>query len=165
MKRIRAGSALALILCSVPALGRADASASETAADRDAAADRQWRRKLGLNADQAARFLAALKAKDAELEPLREQLRAEMRRVQSQLNENAADKDVQETLQRLVRLRRAIAFRNDQFDAGAASFLSPTQRARLFVWRSLNACSARSAENLTGDDLQEQSSIEEVEPE
>jgi|GEM_PF-3307052 len=165
MQTILAAAALAPIFSLASAARAADAPAIETAADRDAAAGLEWKEKLGLSAEQETKFMAALKATDAELEPLRAQLRGEMRRVQSQLTENAPDKDVADTLQRLVRLRRTIAQRDEQFVAGAASFLSATQRAKLLVWRSLNSCRGRTAENMSGDELQEASSGEEVEPE
>jgi hypothetical protein len=88
-----------------------------------------------------------------------------MRRLQTQVTENAAEKDVEATLQRLARLRRLIALREDQFDAETASFLTPSQSAKLLVWRTLNACRDRSVESAADDDLQESASAEEVEPE
>ena len=113
MPTIREAAALALILCLAPA-PRASGAPSETAADRDAAAGRQWKEKLGLSAEQEAKFLAALRTADAELSPLRAQLRGDMRRVRTQLNENAPDKEIADTMQRLIRLKRTIAFRDDE---------------------------------------------------
>ena len=63
MNKTRAGAALALTLCLSPTARGANAAAPETAAERDASAGRRWKEKLGLNADQETKFLAALKAK------------------------------------------------------------------------------------------------------
>jgi hypothetical protein len=165
VKILRAAALLA-VLGGAPALGRAaEAAPADAASARDAAAVREWKEKLGLGADQGAKFLAALKLKDADLQSRREELRGGMRRLQTQLAENAAEKDVLDTLQKLARLRKIIALRNDQFDAETSAFLTPSQRGKLLVWRALSACRGRSAENADGDDLQEPTSGEEVEPE
>jgi TolA-binding protein len=156
--RVATGLTLALVLAGL-------ARGSSAAAPDGAAADRSWKEKLGLSADQDRKLVAALESKDTDLQPRRDELRGAMRRLQTQVTENAAEKDVEATLQRLARLRRLIALREDQFDAETASFLTPSQSAKLLVWRTLNACRDRSVESAADDDLQESASAEEVEPE
>ena len=165
MKKIPIAASLAAVLALVPLPGAAADSAGVNFLDHDAAAGRQWKEKFGLSADQIPKFLAAMKAKDAGLQPLREQLRAGMRKLQSQLSESAPENDVQDSLQQLARTRKAISLQNDQFDAGLASFLSPSQRAKVLVWRSLGAFRGKSAQDSEGDDFHEATTGEESEPE
>jgi hypothetical protein len=164
MKHIRVAALLGACLALVP-LARAADEPGESVVDRDASAGRVWKEKLGLSDEQIPKFLAAVRTRDAGMLPLREELRAGMRRLSAQLAESAPEKDVQDTLQRLVRVRRTISFRNDQFETGLASFLAPSQRAKLFVWKSLGAFRGKAAPGLEADDFQDASSAEEVEPE
>ena len=165
MKIISIAALLAARLALMPAAFAAGEPVGETALDRDGAAGRQWKEKLALSAEQLPKFLAAVNAKDAELQPLREQLRANMRKLQGQLSGGAAEKDVQEVLEQLILTRKAIALRNDQFDGVMTSFLTPSQRAKLLVWRSLGAFPGKSAPALEADDFQDSTANGEVEPE
>ena len=133
--------------------------------DREAAAGRQWKEKLGLSADQLPKFLAAVKERDADLRPLREQLRAGMRKLQSQLTDGAPEKDVQATLEQLDGSRKAIALRGEQFDAGMAALLAPSQRAKLLVWKSLAVFPGKPEQGLEVESSQDSPSESEEEPE
>lgn len=97
----------------------------------------QWREKLGLTAEQARKFTLLEKERDARLKPLRELLRDCLAQLQAQLAENAPESDVRDLLKQLLQIRKAIAERSDRLDAGRASFLSPSQHARLVVWQTL----------------------------
>ena len=130
-KNIPIAAVLAALCAALPPARAAADPAMDNVLDRDALAARQWKENLGLSAEQTPRFLAAVKAKDAGLQPLREQLRAGMRKLQSQLSENAAESEVQDSLQQLVKVRKAIAARKEQFDAALAAFLSQIGRAHV----------------------------------
>jgi hypothetical protein len=158
-------AALVTSALAVVTLGRAAADSGGALPDRDAAAGRQWKEKLGLNAEQFSKYLAALKAKEAGLQPLREDLRVGLRKLEVQLSEGAPEKDVQGTLEQLVQIRKAIALRDEQFEAGLSAFLTPSQRARLFVWRSMGAFRGKSPQGLEVGDFSDPASGEEVEPE
>lgn len=124
--------AAALLAPAPAALGQGKA-----AADPEADAGRPWRDKLGLSAAQVPKFLAAMKEREAGLQPLRDAERAALRRLQARLSESAPESDVQEALLQLAKARKAVEERAEKLDAGLAAFLSPSQRARLLVWRSL----------------------------
>jgi hypothetical protein len=148
MKWIPTAAFLALLIAPAPRARAADPS-GENALDRGGAAGREWKEKLGLGSDQLAKFIAALRTRDDDLQPLRDQFRGGVRKLRTQLSENASEKDVLDSLQQLSRLRKAIALRSDQFDAQVAAFLAPSQRGKLFVWESLSAepvLSARDAQ-------------------
>jgi hypothetical protein len=159
-----AAALTAILLVLAPLASSADA-ARENAPDRDVMAGRLWKDKLGLSARQVPKFLSAARTRDAELQPLRDQLRGGMRKLQFLLSENAPESDVQELLQLLARVRKAVALRNEQFDTDVASFLAPSQRAKLLVWRSLGAFRGKSAQDLQAGDFQETAPGEEPEPE
>ena len=144
MKNILFAAVLATFVSLVPRARAVDAFAGNVL-DRGAAAGREWKDKLGLSPDQLAKFLPALKAKDADLQPLRDQLRVVARKLRSQLSEKAPEDGVQDSLRTIARLRKAVAIRNDQFDASLESFLAPSQRAKLLVWDSLGAACGVSA--------------------
>ena len=145
MKNTRIAVLLTLALLSAPFARAAADGGGEDVLAREDAAGRQWKDKLGLSAEQLPKFLAAVKARDADLHPLQEQSRAEMRKLRAQLSENAPEKDVQDSLEQVVRLQKEMTRRNEQFDAGTASFLVPSQRAKLLVWRSLGVFPGKSA--------------------
>lgn len=107
-----------------------------------------WKDKLGLSAEQVRKFTALENEKALRLKPLRELLRNGMVKVQSQLAENASESDVQDSLQQLLQLHRAIADRSERIDAGLSTFLAPSQRAKLLVWRTLGGLNGYAARRL-----------------
>jgi Spy/CpxP family protein refolding chaperone len=127
----------------------APAAAAEMSADdlldHDAAARLQWKERLGLNDQQLRKFSAAEAAREAALRPARAELREALVKLQGQLAENEPEAKVQESLQRVARARKALADENEKADAVLASFLSPSQRAKLLVWRSMMAGKVRDA--------------------
>lgn len=108
----------------------------------------QWKEKLGLSAEQARRFSALEHEKAAKLKPLRELLRNEMVRLQTFLAEGAPEREIEDSLGQLVQIQRAITDRSERIDSGLAAFLSPSQRARLLVWRSLGGIDGYAARRL-----------------
>ncbi|MCR4294076.1 MAG: Spy/CpxP family protein refolding chaperone [Elusimicrobia bacterium] len=120
---------------------------------------RQWKDKLGLNEEQARRFTVLENEKAARLKPLRELLRSEMVKLQAQVSDNASEREVEDTLEQVLQIHRAIAERTERLDAGLAGFLSPSQRARLLVWKSLggvNGYAARRLETAALIDVEEE---------
>ena len=138
MQRMRLAVSRILRMCAVLTVVAFNTAGGD-ALDRDVVVGRQWKEKLGLSSDQVPKVLAAVKTREAGLQPLREQLRAAMRQLQSQLTENAPDQQVQESLLQLALVQNAVTAKNDQFDAKLGSFLLPTQRGKLLAWRSLGA--------------------------
>jgi hypothetical protein len=51
-------------------------------------------------------------------------------------------------LEQVLQIHRAIAERTEQLDSGLAGFLSPSQRARLLVWKSLGGVNGYAARRL-----------------
>ncbi|MDP3541043.1 MAG: Spy/CpxP family protein refolding chaperone [Elusimicrobiota bacterium] len=109
---------------------------------------RQWKDKLGLSEEQSRRFTALENERAARLKPLRELLRSEMVKLQAQVSDNASEREVEETLEQVLQIHRAIAESTEHFDAGFAAFLSPSQRARLLVWKSLGGLNGYAARRL-----------------
>ena len=120
--------------------------------ERGADPGEQWKEKLGLSAEQARRFSLLENEKAARLKPLRELLRLEMVRLQTYLAENGTEREVEDCLAQVQQINRAIAERTERLDAGLASFLSPTQRARLLVWRALGGLNGYAARRLDAPD-------------
>ncbi len=121
---------------------------------------RLWKDKLGLSEEQARRFTVLENEKAARLKPLRELLRSEMVKLQAQVSDNASEREVEDTLEQVLQIHRAIAERTERLDAGLAGFLSPSQRARLLVWKSLgglNGYAARRLETAAPLDEEEES--------
>lgn len=131
-----------------PSLAAAPDPAADYPLERGVDAGQQWRKMLGLSDEQARRLTALENEKAARLKPLRELLRGEMVTLQARLAEGAPERDVQDSLEQLLQIRRAIAERSARFDENLAAFLSPSQRARLFVWQSLGGIDGYAARRL-----------------
>ncbi|NNN06053.1 MAG: hypothetical protein HKL90_09165, partial [Elusimicrobia bacterium] len=114
-------------------------SGSVLAGDSAAAAEQKWNTRLGLSAEQSARYFAACRSRDADLKRIRDLSRAALRKLQSQLTSGASENDLRETLRQFDRARNAAASRHAQFDAALVEFLAPSQRAKLLMWRSMGA--------------------------
>ncbi len=143
---------IAAVAADLSAAAFADASdpAAEYTAERGADPGRRWKEELRLSPAQARKFSNSENERSARLKPLREKLRGAMVKVQAQLSMNAPESDVQDTLQRILEARKAIAEYSDRSDAEQAAFLSPSQRARLVVWRSLGGLGGYAALRLQG---------------
>lgn len=149
--RILAAAVLAAALLPAsraPSLAAVPDPAADYPLERGADPGEQWKEKLGLSAEQARRFSLLENEKAARLKPLRELLRLEMVRLQTYLAENGTEREVEDCLAQVQQINRAIAERSEKLDAGLASFLSPTQRARLLVWRALGGLNGYAARRL-----------------
>lgn len=157
--RRSAVSLSAALLLALPGFAAAPDPALDYPLERGTAAGEQWRKMLGLTAEQARRFTALENEKAARLKPLRELLRNEMVRLQSLLVEGGKERDVEDSLEQILQINRAIAERSERVDAGLSAFLSASQRARLLVWRSLGGADGYAARRLE-DSLRADEEIE-----
>ncbi|MBI2384747.1 MAG: hypothetical protein HYV14_01915 [Elusimicrobia bacterium] len=141
-------SAALLVAAALPAYAAVPDPALDYPLERGVAAGEQWRKMLGLSAEQARKFTALENEKAARLKPLRELLRHEMVKLQSLLADNGSERDVEDSLEQVNQINRAIAERSERVDAGLNAFLSASQRARLLVWRSLGGADGYAARRL-----------------
>lgn len=144
-RSVRSLFAALLVMSAAPAFAAVPDPVLDYPLERGAAAGEQWRKMLGLTAEQARRFTALENEKAARLKPLRELLRNEMVRLQSLLAEGGNERDVEDVLEQILQINRAIAERSERVDAGLSAFLSASQRARLLVWRSLGGADGYAA--------------------
>ena len=91
----------------------------------------EWEGKLDLTPSQTERLSSAIKTRDDAVRPLLTQLREAQDKLHRQVDSKADDADVQATLSQIDRLRKGIGSANDQFRAEVATFLTPTQRAKM----------------------------------
>ncbi|MBI3299874.1 MAG: hypothetical protein HYZ75_17045 [Elusimicrobia bacterium] len=140
------------------------AAAPVEESEREAPGGAQWKEKLGLSAEQARKFLAAEEARETDVKTLRDGLSAAIVKLHSLLTDGAPEKDVQEALAAVAKRRKALADRNDQFDAAISSYLTASQRAKLLVWRSLLAAQVRTWKGGETGDLRDLEPGEELEP-
>ena len=124
---------LAALLAAIPCARAADEGPSGAAFDADAALAQQWREKLGFTDAQARKYAAAEKRKEDALRPLRGHLRDALQKVRGLVASKAADDAVSIALDELLQAQGAVAEANKSFDGSLASFLSPTQRAKILV--------------------------------
>jgi len=89
--------------------------------------------KLGLSDEQAGKFEAALKSQREEAKPLRRELRDSMIKLRDQVQDEAADKDVAATLERLERAKTALETRREKLRKELSALLTPRQRAMLLL--------------------------------
>lgn len=132
----------------IPSFAAVPDPAADYPLERGVDPGEQWKEKLGLSAEQARRFTLLENEKAARLKPLRELLRVEMVKLQTYLAENGTEREVEDSLAQVEQIRRAINERSERLDAGLASFLAPSQRARLLVWRSLGGLNGYAARRL-----------------
>jgi chromosome segregation ATPase len=130
-------SALCAVIVAGPGALPSAKAAAETTQDVEASEARQWKKRLGLGAEQTTKYIASVKARQAGLQPLHEQLRAAMRKLQSQLSEKAAESSVETTLREIKTLNSELLAKADSLDARIDSLLTANQRARLVVWKSM----------------------------
>lgn len=131
-----------------------DSSALPAPETETTAAERTWNTRLGLSAEQSARYFAAKRSRDEDLKRIRELSRAALRKLQSQLTSGASENDLRETLSQYARARGAAASRRAQYDAMLEEMLAPSQRAKLLMWRYLGAVRRTAGAGSGSDDFQ-----------
>jgi Spy/CpxP family protein refolding chaperone len=91
------------------------------------------KKHLGLTDEQAAKFKDAMKAHGEAMKPLWQSAKDAMKKLAEQLKSKAPDADIQTSLDGLKAAHKAIAAEEEKFRDGLASFLTPTQRAKMAV--------------------------------
>jgi Spy/CpxP family protein refolding chaperone len=124
---------LAALVALIPCARAADEGAAGKSFDVNAALAQQWKEKLGFTDGQSQKYSAAEKRREDALRPLRANLREALQKVGGLVAASAGDNDVAAALDELFRAQDAVAEANKKFDADLASFLSPTQRAKMIV--------------------------------
>lgn len=89
--------------------------------------------KLGLTDDQAAKFKDARKAHGEATKPLHRKMRDGIAKLGDQLQDKASDGDIKATLDSLKSVRQAMSAEEEKFHDSLASFLTPTQQAKLVM--------------------------------
>lgn len=123
----------AALLAALPFAGAAEDAAKPGAFDPAAVAAQMWKEKLGLSAEQAEKLAAAAKAKDDASATLRAQLRADLRKIRTQVAAKSSDKDIQASLDQVASANEGLRAEEQKYDAALRKFLSPTQRAQILV--------------------------------
>lgn len=89
--------------------------------------------KLGLSDEQASKFKDAMKAHRDEMKPLGEKMRDGVKKLHAQVEAKASDADLKATLASLKENRKAIEAAQEKFHESLASFLTPTQQAKMVL--------------------------------
>lgn len=89
------------------------------------------KKALELTDDQAAKLKDAMKAHGEAMKPLWQQTKDAMKKLGEQLKSKAPDADIQASLDDLKSAHKAISAEEEKFRDGLASFLTPTQRAKM----------------------------------
>lgn len=93
----------------------------------------RMREKLGISEEQEGKLKAARRAKRDAAAASHAELAAATRKLQDQLEDKAAEKDLSATLAAISAARAAMRVADEKFEAALASFLTPTQRAKMVV--------------------------------
>ncbi len=104
-----------------PAAGRQDGAAMAA----------RMKARLGLTDDQAVKLRDAMKGHGAAMKPLFSQARKTAQKLAEQVRAQASDSDITASLDALKAAHKAIAEEETRFRDGLASFLTPTQRAKM----------------------------------
>lgn len=88
---------------------------------------------LGLTDDQVSKVQEARKARNDAVKPLREQLKADLEKLRSQVEGKASDAEIQGTLERMKEARKGIEAAAERFRASMEATLNPTQRAKMLL--------------------------------
>lgn len=138
MKRhIRAALAAALLapcLLSVGVRAQDDAPPPSDQAARprkDGDMGARMKERLGLSDEQVAKFQDAMKAHRAAMKAQGQKVRAAIKKLAEDVKAKAKDEDITADLAALKDARRGMLDENGKFEDGLASFLTPTQRAKM----------------------------------
>jgi Spy/CpxP family protein refolding chaperone len=147
MKRIVCAALAAALL--VPGMWAVSARAQDDSSDEQESSHHemgaQMKKKLGLTDEQAAKFKDAMKAHQDAMKPLGEQMKAGIKTLRDQVKAKAADADIKATLESLKAARQAMSAEQEKFHESLASFLTPTQQAKMVL-----GMAKRMHENMKG---------------
>ncbi len=92
---------------------------------------KEWKAKLGLTADQEAKWDAAVKNREEAAKPLHETQKKAMETLRSQLDSKAGDSAIQATLDQIKQNEKAMEGVRESFRSEIDTFLTPTQKAKM----------------------------------
>jgi Spy/CpxP family protein refolding chaperone len=90
---------------------------------------------LGLSEEQKGKLKALRRAHRDAAEEIRVKLKAGMRRLSDQLEDQAGDKELAATLDSIASSRSALAREREKFEKELGALLTPTQRAKMLAGR------------------------------
>ncbi len=93
----------------------------------------RMKRNLGLSDVQESKLKDAFKAHREAVKPLGRKVRDLMTKLHDQLQDQAKDKDIAATLDSLKTAKKALDDERAKFTDSLASFLTPTQRAKMLM--------------------------------
>lgn len=89
--------------------------------------------KLGLTDEQETKFKDAMKEHGEAVKPLHRKMRDGLTKLGDQVQDKASDSDIKATLDSLKSVRQAMTAEEEKFHDTLASFLTPTQQAKLVI--------------------------------
>jgi len=89
--------------------------------------------RLGLSDEQAAKLKTAMDAHRDGSKAAMDQMRKGMDKLRDQVRGKASDDDVKATLETLKAARKSMREQEEKFEESLASFLTPTQRAKMLM--------------------------------
>lgn len=101
--------------------------------DRHEMPAERMKKRLGLSDEQAGKLKAAMEARRAAAKPLHERMRQSVDKLRDQVKSKASDGEIQATLNEIEQAHKAAEAAEDRFKADTASFLKPSQRARMWL--------------------------------
>lgn len=93
----------------------------------------RMREKFGITEEQQGKLKAARRARREASAASRTELKAALRKLADQLEDQASEKDLAATLDRIAAARKAQRAEAEKFEAGLRSILTPTQSAKMLV--------------------------------
>ncbi len=140
MKMLRKAALVAAtgLLLTVPlGLSRAQAKDSEKSNAPSWEQQRRgmWERHLGLSEKDAKKLDAAFQSEKLTMRPLHRELRDALIKLSDQVKDKAADAEIQATLDRVQKAKQALQTEMASFRTKLAGILTPTQRAKMMLWR------------------------------
>jgi Spy/CpxP family protein refolding chaperone len=130
MNRI-AYAVIAAVLVVGPWAGRARAEDEGKDGGRRGEFSAKMKTRLGLSDEQADKIKAAFTAEKSAVTPLRDQQKAQSRKLEEEVRDLASEKDIQATLDVLDAGRKAMMAERQKLESALASILKPSQRAKM----------------------------------
>jgi Spy/CpxP family protein refolding chaperone len=87
--------------------------------------------RLGLSDDQAAKLKALREENKKAAEPLKKKVKVSISKLRYQLDSDASDSAIEQTLVELTEAREALRANREKFTDSASKVLTPKQRAKL----------------------------------
>lgn len=93
----------------------------------------KMREKFGISEEQEAKLKAARRARRDADAAVHADMQAAIRKLSDQLEDEASEKDLSATLDKILAGRKALRAEEDKFEAALISILTATQRAQMLV--------------------------------